>query len=113
MSFDVRQAEDHIAGRKVTRIAIASGVVFIGSIAAAAVLLGIFSTTSAAPNAAPPPNATVERSLIQTTRRGADERAHARESLSQWQWVDRDAGIASIPIDRAIDLVVAGDGGAP
>jgi hypothetical protein len=32
--------------------------------------------------------------------------AEQRESLAGYRWVDRDAGVVSIPIDRAMRLVV-------
>jgi len=35
-----------------------------------------------------------------------DLRDAQRRELAGWGWVDRDAGIARIPIDRAMDLVV-------
>jgi hypothetical protein len=47
----------------------------------------------------------VERSLIRRTRRGLNLEAAQRESLRHFGWVDRQHGIAKIPIDRAIDLV--------
>lgn len=36
-----------------------------------------------------------------------------RSNLSGYAWVDRQAGIVRIPIDRAIDLVCAGQTSAP
>ena len=33
-------------------------------------------------------------------------RAHEREMLTTYGWVDKDAGIGHIPIDRAIDLAL-------
>jgi hypothetical protein len=35
-----------------------------------------------------------------------DLRDAQRRELAGWGWGDRDAGIARIPIDRAMDLVV-------
>ena len=35
-------------------------------------------------------------------------RAQARADLEQYRYVDREAGIITIPIDRAIELVLAG-----
>ena len=34
-----------------------------------------------------------------------DLRERQRRELESWGWVDRKAGIAKIPIDRAIDIV--------
>jgi hypothetical protein len=47
----------------------------------------------------------VEQTLILTTRRGLDQQARQREGLRHFGWVDRQNGIAEIPIDRAMDLV--------
>ena len=71
-----------------------------------------------APCDGPPPDAAVtpsspgpaadplERSLVERTRGGLDLRARQRAALESYGWVDRDAGVARIPIDRAIDLTV-------
>jgi hypothetical protein len=112
MTFDVRQADDRVEGRSIARVGVASGVVFVVSLVVAAALLGVFSTRSAAVASAPPASGTVERTLLLGTPRGLEQRARARESLSRWEWVDRDAGVARIPVDRAIDIIAA-DGGAP
>lgn len=45
-----------------------------------------------------------EQSLIERTERGAALRDAQREQLEKYEWVDRDAGMVSIPIERAIDL---------
>ena len=37
----------------------------------------------------------------------AAERAQQRQRLESYRWVDRDAGIAQIPIERAMALLVA------
>ena len=37
----------------------------------------------------------------------AAERAQQRQRLQSYHWVDRDAGIAQIPIERAMALLVA------
>ena len=37
----------------------------------------------------------------------AAERAQQRQRLQSYRWVDRDAGIAQIPIERAMALLVA------
>lgn len=37
----------------------------------------------------------------------AAERAQRRQRLQSYHWVDRDAGIAQIPIERAMALLVA------
>lgn len=50
----------------------------------------------------------VEQTPVGVERRGIDLRGTQRGELDTWGWVDRKARIAKIPIDRAIDVVVAG-----
>ena len=45
--------------------------------------------------------------LIDTASDGADARAAAARALDRYDWIDRRAGIVHIPIDQAIDAVVA------
>ncbi|HET9933435.1 MAG TPA: hypothetical protein VFQ35_22175 [Polyangiaceae bacterium] len=59
------------------------------------------------PSFAPPssaPTSMPEQSLIERTARGAHLHSAQRAALERYAWVDRDAGIVSIPIDRAIEL---------
>jgi hypothetical protein len=48
----------------------------------------------------------IEQTPILEARDGLDLRDKQREELTHYAWVNRDAGIAAIPIERAIDLVV-------
>jgi hypothetical protein len=63
--------------------------------------------------AAPPQIDTIEQTLVRDTRRGLDLNDEKRRSLDRWGWVDRPHGVAHIPIDRAIELVVARPDGGP
>lgn len=117
----VPQAEDRVDGRGVLRVAVASLVIMILSLSVAAVLLGRFGGASAAsgggaaPSAAPQTIGTVEQTLVLATARGFRARDAHRRDLEIWAWVDRDAGIARIPVERAMDVVAAeaADGGIP
>jgi hypothetical protein len=51
----------------------------------------------------------VDRAPAELTR----VRAEQQERLSGYRWIDRQHGVVAIPIDRAIDLVVAEQGTAP
>jgi hypothetical protein len=51
---------------------------------------------------------TPEQTPIDTTERGLTLRAEQHKQLAGYGWVDRDAGIARIPIERAMDLRVEG-----
>jgi hypothetical protein len=49
----------------------------------------------------------LERGPIETATAGEQIRAAGAERLERTEWVDRGAQIVRIPIDRAIDAVVA------
>lgn len=51
---------------------------------------------------------TPEQTPIETTERGLTLRQAQQKQLAQYGWVDRDAGIVRIPIERAIELRVQG-----
>ena len=51
---------------------------------------------------------TPEQTPIETSERGLALRTEQREQLTGYGWVDRDAGIVRIPIERAIDLRAQG-----
>jgi len=58
------------------------------------------------PRPAPRELSNVEQTPIWGSPLGEDLRARQRRELDEWGWVDRRAGIANIPIDRAMDLLV-------
>ncbi|HEY1692506.1 MAG TPA: hypothetical protein VGG39_10105 [Polyangiaceae bacterium] len=112
-SFEPRQEEDVVASRRLVRIGIGSVVVgALGVVAAAALLVARIGAVSpdmaAGKGPAPAPRAisNVEQTPIWQTKAGEDLRAEQRRRLTGWGWVDRDAGVARIPIDRAMDVVV-------
>jgi hypothetical protein len=119
----VARAEDRLDSRRVMRVAIGSVVVFVVSLGVAAALLAGFTSGRGAhpfgggsmPSAAPSTIGTVEATLVLATARGVAAKNAQRRDLDGWGWVDRDAGIATIPVERAMDLVAADarDGGRP
>ena len=117
--FVVRQESDRLAGRKLVVTTVASIVAFGVAVAMSGWLLGAErrpSTTSApAPSMAPATIGTVEQGLLVGPARGLEVARDRRATLDRWGWVDRDAGIARIPVERAMDLVAAdaGEGAAP
>lgn len=111
-SFAVRQERDRLERRPLVRVAVAAAATFFAAIAAAGALLSHWSVPGAAAGA-PSPSSTVERTLVRTTERGIEERRAERDALSRWGWVDRDAGIARMPIERAMDLIAADAGARP
>jgi hypothetical protein len=111
--FVVRQAPDLLDRRKLARVTAGSLVVFALATAGAWYLLEA-SRRSPALVAASAPVGTVETALFSTAERGLTLHAQQREALEHYGWVDRDAGIARIPIERAMDLLIEqAEGGAP
>lgn len=49
-----------------------------------------------------------EQSLVERTERGVALRHAQRAELDRYEWLDRDAGIVRIPVERAIDLTAEG-----
>lgn len=127
--FEVRQEEDVVADRRLTQVGVLVLVVSVVSVGVAALLLGKDQTRLAGESAerpkteasvAPPTLGIIEQTLIEHEARGTEQRRVEEERLHRYGWVDRDHGVARIPIDKAMDLVVAEsvrtgvvDGGSP
>src|SRR4051812_5513420 len=109
--FIPRQEGDRVHRRAIWLTAgVALLVLFVGLFAADGILRARTRPRIARGAQLPPPVApatigVVEQSLIETTRRGLDLENAQRERLDRYEWVDRDRGIARIPIERAMDLV--------
>jgi len=92
----------------------ATGIVSVGIGVVAvivATVIGDGRLATRGSQAAPPlpsGSAIPERTSILDTRRGLDAQRAAREELGRYGWVDRERGIARIPIERAMDLVADG-----
>lgn len=67
-------------------------------------VLGAARAASPRTIAVPAPRDTLERSLVVVTAPGLEKNTTRERDLEGYRWIDRDAGIAEIPIDRAIDL---------
>jgi hypothetical protein len=109
MTFEVHQEEDFVASRRLVRISVIA--VSVGGIGVffAGVLLAATTHANAPPafRAEPPRN--VAQTPIFTSRSGLDRTAAQRRELERWGWVDRQRGIAKIPIGEAIDILVQDD----
>lgn len=111
--FEVHQEEDLVATRSVLKIGIvavvigAVGVFFAGLVVAcgAGALKPSFAGPQG-PRASHPEMSHIEQTPIRDTQRGIDLRTAQRRELEGWGWVDRDAGLAKIPIEQAMDIVV-------
>jgi hypothetical protein len=113
VDFQVHQEADVIDSRS------ALGTALIGFILGAVVVfiggLIVSSIGGLRPNAAGPGGirpvgraiSQVEQTPIRDARYGIDLRDTQRRELESWGWADRKAGLARIPIERAIDVVVA------
>jgi len=101
------QEPDLVPGWRLLRIfAVAVCVATLG------VLVSWWMLRGARANEAPPRAAAAaafgaeapEQTSLETSERGLALQREQRKQLSRYGWRDRDAGIAEIPIDRAIDL---------
>jgi len=118
IDFEVHQEEDVVSSAAVLRVAVTSvvigaiGVFFGGVILAAAT--GTLRPSFAGPGGPKPVGRTlseIEQTPVRDTRTGLDLRDAQERELRRWGWVDRRAGVATIPIERAIDVLVAEQNG--
>ena len=110
--FIVRQEADVLPSRAIGRVAAVAGVV-----AAIAVVIAwwlVFASggipkrgSGPAPVAVSRTISGIEQSYLDSRRVGIERRDRQRRELESWGWANRGAGLARIPIDRAIDIVVA------
>ncbi len=102
--------DDVIPGGRLARIGAISIVVGLVGVFAAFALLRASGGTKPGPADDAPQAAAaigmVEQTSIEDQRRGLAVREEQRASLERAAWIDRDAGLAQRPIDRAIDDVV-------
>src|SRR5262249_8111460 len=102
------QEEDRARAGYVLVIAAVAAAVTCWSLVIALCVLRAAGGTPGAPPApfAPREIATVEQTLILDVERGMDLRRRQEEALARAAWIDRDAGLAQIPIDVAMQAVV-------
>ncbi len=84
-------------------------LVGLGVVTVTAVLVGVawLFVVPSPPETQPNHASTLEHGLFDCTDGGADRDAGGVHRLDVYRWVDRPAHLARIPIDRAIDAVVA------
>ncbi len=107
-----RSEEDRISTPKIVAVGVASLVLFVFSGLAVS---AYFHVRQGARPALPiPPEigrskiGMVEQQMFDRAARGERDRAVRLERLGSYGWVDRGAGVAHIPIDRAMELVAKG-----
>jgi hypothetical protein len=108
----VRQEEDHISSRAIVIVGAASLLVFlVGGWAAVAYLnarKAEHGPVALPAEAGKSKVGMVEQDFFDLAVRGKRQDATKRERLSGYGWVDRDAGVVHLPIDRAMELVAQG-----
>jgi hypothetical protein len=107
--FEVEQAPDELARRKIGAVTLAS---LFTTAVALAVAWGLLVHWGEPPRRTEPPPAPrtigiLEQSLILHTERGVELRRQQAAALEQWGWQDQDAGVARIPITTAIEILAA------
>jgi hypothetical protein len=112
MSFPVIQEPDKVRARRLIGIGFAGVIITLVSLGIADALLASAGRGrdqgTATPTQAPAEMGTIEQTLVLSTRRGIDLRNEQLEELERYGWADRDAGLAKIPIERAMDIVAGG-----
>lgn len=96
------QQTEGVAARTLWRIALA-----LVAISALLVVIAWLVVEPARPGVAHPAPSVLEHGLFAQARGGAAAEARAQLELARTAWVDRERHIARIPIERAIDAVVA------
>jgi len=97
------------------RAAYSALIVFAGLTACGILAAFVMAWTLGAPIAVRPPPAppaleiqTINQTLIGKSAEGLEARAAAQRRLDSYGWVDRQRGVARIPIRRAMQLVAGG-----
>ncbi len=113
-TFRAHQEEDVIASRTVVVTAIVSIAIGLAGVFFAGVVLEATTgslrsvPSSGTVRSAGRSIANIEQTPILDAKDGLDLREEQRRELGRYEWVDKDAGIAAIPIERAIDVVAGG-----
>jgi hypothetical protein len=111
-AHDVRSEEDRIDSRAIVLVGVASLVLFF---LASLVAVSYFNHEMSArgPVTAPPEIGQSKIGLVEQQQfglavRGERTRAKELQQLGSFGWIDQQAGVARIPIDEAMRLVVSG-----
>jgi hypothetical protein len=115
----VRQELDVLASGRLVRIAVVALLVSVVGVVCAGLLLrrttGPLRAGSGESAGALVSTgreiAGIEQTPILVSRDGIDLRDREREELSRAAWIDRDAGVAAIPIERAMEMIERGANG--
>lgn len=108
----VRSEDDHVSTGKIVAVGVGSLLIFF----VASLLTVMYLRARQAehgPMARPPDIGQskigmVEQQLFDVATRGLEDRDRRLERLRSYGWVNREAGVAHMPIDRAMELVAKG-----
>lgn len=110
-TFVVEQERDWVDGRAIAVVIVVGLIVFV---IAVLVSLEIFQRGPREPRGAdavaPPQISGIEQTVFLASGSEIDNQRRAQEELTRWSFRDRDAGVATIPVDVAM-RIVAGDAG--
>jgi hypothetical protein len=108
--FPVEQQPDVVSGRAITIVIIVGVVVSVIAVVISGLMLksqrGTIGARDPAPRVAPTQIQAIHQTPIERERHGLELRETQQLALEKYGWVDRDQGLARIPIQRAIDLVI-------
>ena len=113
--YVVRQEPEGVSERKVGLVAVIAIAIAIGAVGVAWWLLPD-THLGRHPADTEPVGEEVGEVYVTRIRRtaiGLQQQEEARKKLLEYGWVDRDEGIARIPIERAMDIVVESSGHDP
>jgi hypothetical protein len=108
--------DDRLPGRRLAVVAVTGIVVILAGAAVSTAMVLVRPAPPPGGGQAPSAIGMVEQTPVEVQERGLAVERRARASLGAYGWADVDAGVAQLPIDRAMSRVVAtyaaGDGGA-
>lgn len=100
----MKQERDHVDGRYLAKILALLVVIAFVAIGVSGWLLG-HGPGGAPPAVAPRTIGSIEQTPITRTAVGLEAHDAQRDVLDAYGWVDRDAGLGAIPIERAMQIV--------
>jgi hypothetical protein len=114
--FEVHQEEDTVQSRTLTRVGVGAVVISVLAVVVSSLLLGRDGQAKLGGgpaerveqhgDVAPPTLGLIEQTLIEHEERGLAQRRSEEERLHTYGWVDRAHGVARIPIQRAMAMIV-------
>ncbi len=98
------QEHDELPLRRLLWLTLIALLIGAAAVGVSQLLAGATPQRRAVPSPSGSFTSTPEQSLIEHSERGLALRRAQREKLESFGWVDRDAGVVRVPIERAIEL---------